>query len=62
MYCRCQNCETLFPVWESLANTLNKTEDAAVAVAKVDCSVEKDLCTGMDQLYVIHEILHFSRD
>ena len=36
----------LFNVWTELAITLNKTEDGAVAVAKVDCSVEEDLCTG----------------
>ena len=49
IYCRCQSCDTVFNVWEGLANTLNKSEDEAVAIAKVDCSVEKDLCTGNDQ-------------
>ena len=49
MYSRCTNCDTLNHVWEDLANTLNETEDEAVAIAKVDCSVETNLCTGKSQ-------------
>ena len=49
MYSRCTNCDTLNHVWEDLANTLNETEDEAVAIAKVDCSVETNLCTGKRQ-------------
>ena len=29
-----------------LASYLNETEDEAVTIANVDCSIEKDLCTG----------------
>ena len=43
---RCTNCDNLGLVWQDLANNLNETEDEAIAIAKVDCSVEKDLCRG----------------
>ena len=46
MYFSCTNCDKLIEVWKDLAITLNKTEDEVVAIAKVDCSVEEDLCTG----------------
>ena len=46
LYSRCETCDALLHVWKDLANTLNKSEDEAVAVSKVDCSVETDLCTG----------------
>ena len=46
MYSRCTNCDTLIHTWEDLAKTLNETEDDAIVIAKVDCSVETNLCTG----------------
>ena len=48
MRCRCLNCETLASVWSELAETLNEIEDEPIAIAKVDCSIDKDLCTGRD--------------
>ena len=54
MHCRCRNCDQLARVWNDLAETLNDTEDEAVSIAKVDCTVEKELCTGIRYIIIFY--------
>ena len=35
------------PLWEDLANEFNKRDDQEVVIAKVNCAVETDICSGI---------------
>ena len=46
---RCGHCKKLAPTWQELAEKYNKAEEQEVVVAKVDCTVETALCSGISE-------------
>lgn len=44
---RCGHCQRLAPTWEQLAEMLNE-DDSNILIAKVDCTIEKELCSEHD--------------
>ena len=43
-------------IWQDLANEFNKPQDQEVAIAKVNCEVERDLCYGKQLDLVFHSL------
>lgn len=43
----CGHCQRLSPTWEQLAEMLNE-DDSNILIAKVDCTIEKELCSEHD--------------
>ena len=37
----------MHPLWEDLANEFNKGGEKEVVIAKVNCAVEVDICSGI---------------
>uniref|UniRef100_A0A1B6DFB0 Thioredoxin domain-containing protein n=1 Tax=Clastoptera arizonana TaxID=38151 RepID=A0A1B6DFB0_9HEMI len=44
----CTYCKRLSPTWEELANIYNEEEKSKVVIAKVDCTVDTELCSIQD--------------
>lgn len=44
----CTHCKRLSPLWEELAQSYNSDENNQVTVAKVDCTVDTELCSAQD--------------
>lgn len=45
---RCTHCKRLSPTWEELALTYNEDDQSQVVIAKVDCTVDTELCSIQD--------------
>ncbi len=48
---RCGHCKRLAPTWNDLAVKYAEKEEKDVIVAKVDCTIETALCSGMFRKY-----------
>ncbi|RZF46287.1 hypothetical protein LSTR_LSTR011998 [Laodelphax striatellus] len=44
----CTFCKRLHPTWEELAEMLNEDENSQVTIARVDCTVSRELCSEHD--------------
>jgi len=44
----CRHCKNLAPSWQELAEKYNKADEQKVVVAKVDCTIETDLCSSQN--------------
>ncbi len=47
MLFRCGHCKRLAPTWNDLAVKYAEKEEKDVVVAKVDCTIETALCSGI---------------
>ncbi len=43
---RCGHCKRLHPTWDELGKKYNEADEKEVVVAKVDCTVETEVCSG----------------
>lgn len=44
----CGHCKRLEPTWEELAVKYNEADEKTVTIAKVDCTIERALCSAQD--------------
>ena len=53
--CRCPECVALLSVWHDLAQKFNNNNNSELGIAKADCSLQRQLCSGKGGVFVLTE-------